>query len=143
VAIAAALTGTGVPVATVDVADAPAGTSALHVRCDVTDEAAARGAVAHVERELGPVSMLVCAAGVVSQRPLDELDSAEWQRVIDASLTGSYLATRATVPGMPGAVAVYSSRSPQGLRPAGYQGLRPAGSGREATTQPRKPVRKA
>jgi NAD(P)-dependent dehydrogenase (short-subunit alcohol dehydrogenase family) len=98
-AIAAALVERGAQVGVLDVAPST-GAGTLAVRCDVTDAAAVEAAVADVVERLGPVTLLVCAAGVVSEHPLAELAPDEWHRVVDASLTSAYLAARAVAPSM-------------------------------------------
>jgi len=70
-------------------------TGGLHVRCDVNDVTAAMDLV--VARKLGPVGALVCTAGVLTRSPVAELAPDEWDRVIDVSLKGTYLAARAAV----------------------------------------------
>jgi len=110
-AITGALTARGAKVAGLDLAEVPDGDLAL--RCDVTDPAAVDAAVAEVTQRLGPVRMLVCAAGVNSEHPLAELEPAEWHRVVDVSLTSAFLAARAVAPSMAaaggGAIVMMSS----------------------------------
>jgi NAD(P)-dependent dehydrogenase (short-subunit alcohol dehydrogenase family) len=67
---------------------------------DVTDEAGLAAAVARVHATHGAIAGLVCAAGVVSEAPLAELTLTEWRRVVDVSLTGTFLTLRAVLPGM-------------------------------------------
>jgi NAD(P)-dependent dehydrogenase (short-subunit alcohol dehydrogenase family) len=67
---------------------------------DVTDEAQIRAAVARAQSAHGAIDGLICAAGVVSEAPLAELTLAEWRRIVDVSLTGTFLALRAVLPGM-------------------------------------------
>jgi NAD(P)-dependent dehydrogenase (short-subunit alcohol dehydrogenase family) len=80
---------------------------------DVTDEASVAAAVAHARSVYGEIDGLVCAAGVVSESPLAEMTLAEWRRVVDVSLTGTFLAIRAVLPGMiaakRGKIVAYSS----------------------------------
>lgn len=97
-AVAAALTERGARVATLDVAPSDAG--ALHEVCDVADPVAVAAAVGRIVAELGPIGRLVCAAGVVSEHPVTELSLAEWNRVVDVSLTGAFVAVQAVVPSM-------------------------------------------
>ena len=68
--------------------------------CDVTDEASVAAAIAHARSVYGEIDGLVCSAGVVSEAPLHEMTLAEWRRVVDVSLTGTFLAMRAVLPGM-------------------------------------------
>lgn len=85
----------------------------MSVECDVTHPDEVAGAVAELESELGPTRFLVCAAGVVSERKLAELEPAEWRRVVGVSLDGAFAALRAVVPGMQarrsGSVVAFSS----------------------------------
>lgn len=80
---------------------------------DITEETGITAAVAHVRSVYGEIDGLVCAAGVVSEAPLAEMTLAEWRRVVDVSLTGTFLAMRAVLPGMTaakrGKIVAYSS----------------------------------
>ena len=67
---------------------------------DVTDEASVAAAVAHARSVYGEIDGLVCAAGVVSEAPVADMTLAEWRRVVDVSLTGTFLTLRAVLPGM-------------------------------------------
>jgi NAD(P)-dependent dehydrogenase (short-subunit alcohol dehydrogenase family) len=96
-AVTAALSRRGIRTAVLDPA-ASGGPPAL--RCDVRDPAAVEAAVSWVEEDLGPVRYLVCAAGVVSEAPLGELDPAEFRRVVEVSLYGTFHAFRAVLPRM-------------------------------------------
>jgi 3-oxoacyl-[acyl-carrier protein] reductase len=66
---------------------------------DVTD----REQVAALVERIGPVAILVNnAGGVVGQvgRPLEEVQDEDWQAVVDANLTSTFVCTRAVVPAM-------------------------------------------
>jgi NAD(P)-dependent dehydrogenase (short-subunit alcohol dehydrogenase family) len=41
---------------------------------------------------------VVCSAGVVSEHPIEDLGPEEWHRIVDASLTGTYLTMHHAVP---------------------------------------------
>ena len=97
-AICAALVGNGALVASVARTDSASAT--INVRCDVTKEEDVASAVREVEDRLGRITLLVCSAGVVTESPVTELPLAEWRRVLDVSLTGTFLACRAVVPSM-------------------------------------------
>jgi 3-oxoacyl-[acyl-carrier protein] reductase len=59
--------------------------------------------VAALVERIGPVSILVNnAGGVVGQvgHPLEEVSDEDWQAVVDANLTSTFVCTRAVVPGM-------------------------------------------
>ena len=97
-AIGAALAERGARVASLDLHAGPA--SPLALECDLTDPEAVATSIGEVESSLGDVGLLVCASGVVSERPVVELHPDEWHRVVDASLTATYLATRAVLASM-------------------------------------------
>jgi len=110
-ATAAALADAGVRTAGIDLR--AGGAATLDLVADVGDPAAVEAAVARVVAELGAPGALVCAAGVVSELPLVELEPAEWRRVLDASLTSSFLLARAVAPHLVarggGAIAMLST----------------------------------
>ena len=62
---------------------------------DVTDEDRVEDAVASVDEESGGIQVLVNAAGVLTQAPLEELTTADWARVMAIDLTGVFLVMRA------------------------------------------------
>jgi 3-oxoacyl-[acyl-carrier protein] reductase len=87
------LTAQGVQVAALDrtASDEP---GAVHV--DVSDEESVNRAVALVRRELGPIDILVNAAGIAAGGPLDGPDFiATWQQTLAVNLTGTMLMVRA------------------------------------------------
>jgi NAD(P)-dependent dehydrogenase (short-subunit alcohol dehydrogenase family) len=67
---------------------------------DVTDGRFVADALVRVRHELGVPTAVVSAAGVVSEASIAELTEEEWRRIVDASLTGTFLLFRATVPAM-------------------------------------------
>ncbi|MGH8969343.1 MAG: SDR family NAD(P)-dependent oxidoreductase, partial [Actinomycetes bacterium] len=78
------------------------GTKAVSVPADVTDPGQVRGAVSTVERDLGPVDLLVSNAGArdrAAATPWDA-DADDWWRVVTTNLRGPALVARAVVPGM-------------------------------------------
>ena len=76
------------------------GVPALGVRADISDEASVDTAVAAVESALPPVIGLVNVAGVSSPVPFLEVTTAEWDRVFDVNMRGTFLVTRRVVPAM-------------------------------------------
>ncbi|MER2136159.1 MAG: SDR family oxidoreductase [Arthrobacter sp.] len=63
-------------------------------RFDVTDAAEAADGVAWVEREVGPLQILVNNAGVQHRVPMLELDVEDWERVMRTNLTSAFLVGR-------------------------------------------------
>lgn len=64
--------------------------------CDVGDEASVAAAFA----ALGPVDILVNNAGQVETAPLAKTSLESWQRLLNVNLTGTFLCSRAVLPGM-------------------------------------------
>jgi NAD(P)-dependent dehydrogenase (short-subunit alcohol dehydrogenase family) len=68
---------------------------------DVTDREAVTSAVDRVERELGPIDLLVNNAGVLERGgPAWERQPDEWWRVFEVNVLGSFLPMRAVLPRM-------------------------------------------
>jgi 2-hydroxycyclohexanecarboxyl-CoA dehydrogenase len=67
---------------------------------DVTDEAAVDRALAAVEATLPPVIGLANVAGVSSPVDFLEVTTAEWDRVFDVNMRGTFFVTRRAVPSM-------------------------------------------
>ena len=79
------------------------GGEAVAVLADVTDEASAEAAVAHVVDHFGAVDILVNAVGgsTIIERPnatLDELSFDDWQKLIAFNLSGTFLFCHAVIP---------------------------------------------
>ena len=73
--------------------------------CNALDEADVNATVASVVQELGRIDILVNAVGgstIIgkSSAPVEELSFADWQKLIDFNLTGTFLFTHAVVPVM-------------------------------------------
>jgi NAD(P)-dependent dehydrogenase (short-subunit alcohol dehydrogenase family) len=77
------------------------GLEAIGVGCDVADPTAVRALPALIG-PLARVDVLVCAAGVMSQRTAKTLrtDDAEWRRVMSVNLDGAFTVISTFVPGM-------------------------------------------
>ena len=95
-AAAALLRARGAQVAAFDLDPSGAPEGVLGLAGDVTDSAQADAAVAQVERELGPLDVLVCCAGVGgdSLHTVDVGDD-EWRRVFAINLDGVFFFDRA------------------------------------------------
>ncbi|MDP3135277.1 MAG: SDR family NAD(P)-dependent oxidoreductase [Burkholderiaceae bacterium] len=65
---------------------------------DVTDEGAVRQAVSRFAAEVGGIDGLVHCAGIVLIKPTGEITLAEWKRVIDVNLTGTFVVCQAVLP---------------------------------------------
>jgi 3-oxoacyl-[acyl-carrier protein] reductase len=77
-----------------------AGRKALPVQADVSRAKAVARMVATVERELGPVDILLNNAGIVSHKPLAEITEADWDEMLGVNLKSAFLVTQQVLPGM-------------------------------------------
>lgn len=66
----------------------------LGVRCDVTSQSSVDAAFEQVERELGPVEVLVANAGITKDTLLMRMSDDDWQQVLDTNLTGTFRVVR-------------------------------------------------
>ena len=77
------------------------GPACLGLRLDVTDDASVRAGVEQAAEHWGRVDILVNNAGVSGySTPVWETTDANWQRVLDLNLTGTFRMCRAVVPHM-------------------------------------------
>ena len=74
---------------------------ALAIEGDVSSSAQVTAAVGEAERELGPIDVLVCSAGVpgASLTTVDVTDE-EWRKVMAINTDGVFFCNRAVLPGM-------------------------------------------
>ncbi|TMH21585.1 MAG: SDR family NAD(P)-dependent oxidoreductase, partial [Betaproteobacteria bacterium] len=91
--------------------DAPAGervaaeVGGLAVRTDVSEEASVAEMARRTLERYGRIDILVNNAAIfatvpMSRAPFDEIDPAEWDRMMAVNLRGAWLASRAVIPQM-------------------------------------------
>jgi 2-deoxy-D-gluconate 3-dehydrogenase len=68
-----------------------AGVRAITIQLDVTRRADLRPAMEQVERDLGPVSILVNNAGIAIMRSALKFDAEDWDRTIETNLNSCFL----------------------------------------------------
>jgi NAD(P)-dependent dehydrogenase (short-subunit alcohol dehydrogenase family) len=66
----------------------------------VTADLADRDQISAMVGEIGPVGLLVCNAAYMTMAPLVEHDEADWWRVVDTNLSGTFHLVQAVLPGM-------------------------------------------
>jgi 2-dehydro-3-deoxy-D-gluconate 5-dehydrogenase len=71
------------------------GARGIAIQADIADVAQIEPAVARVERELGPMGILVNNAGIGLIKPSLEVPLEEWNRVIEINLTACFLLSQA------------------------------------------------
>ena len=90
----------GARVATLDLRAEP-NDGILAIAGDVSRSADVDAAVDRVERELGPIDVLVCAAGIAgASLPTLEVSDDEWRRVLAINADGVFYCNRAAARGM-------------------------------------------
>jgi NAD(P)-dependent dehydrogenase (short-subunit alcohol dehydrogenase family) len=96
-AIANRLRADGCHVATLDLNPSDA---EFAYTADVTDRAAVESALTAIRTELGPVTILVNAAGLDGFKRFLDIDFDTWQRVINVNLNGVFHCIQAVLPDM-------------------------------------------
>ncbi|NKY33525.1 SDR family oxidoreductase [Nocardia speluncae] len=118
-AIAQRLRSDGFHVAALD-RNASAGDDSAY-RADVTDPDSLAAALGTIREKLGPVTVLVNAAGVDGFKRFQNIDFAEWKRVIEVNLHGVFHTIQAVLPDMVeagwGRIVNISSSSAQSGQP--------------------------
>jgi 3-oxoacyl-[acyl-carrier protein] reductase len=119
-----------------------AGARALDVAADVTRFDEIEAMRHYVERELGPIDVLVANAGASLTHPhlpIEEITEEGWRASVDANLTATFLTVKSVLPGMKerrrGSIVTMSSaaaRRPSGLSPIPYTAAK---AGIQALTQ--------
>ncbi len=99
-AVASRLASEGAAVASFDL-QAAAADGVLALAGDVSKSADVDDAVERAEKELGPLDVLVCSAGVPGDSlPSLEISDEEWRRVLAINTDGVFYCNRAVAPGM-------------------------------------------
>ena len=96
-AVARRLRADGLDVATIDLR--PSDTD-LAFTADVTDRAQVDAALSGIRSRLGPVTVLVNAAGLDGFKRFGNITFEDWQRVIDVNLNGVFHTIQAVLPDM-------------------------------------------
>jgi 3-oxoacyl-[acyl-carrier protein] reductase len=99
-AAAAALAEAGASLALADVKEPPVPEGALAAAVDVTRRDDVFAMVARTVERFGRLDILVNVAGVVSTGSAVTLEEAEWDRVLDINLKGTFLCCQAAIPAM-------------------------------------------
>jgi len=77
-----------------------AGGTATAFGCDVSNESAVGDAVSAAVNALGSPNLLCNVAGIGKFAHSEELDLAEWNRILAVNLTGTFLMCRAVLPNL-------------------------------------------
>ena len=137
-ATAEALAAEGARVAVLDIdGDSAAATAeaigpaALAAALDVTHAEAVAAAMDWVAATAGGFDILVTSAAIALNAPILETDAADWRRVIETNLTGTFLASRAAgrIMAAAGAGRIVHVSSVNGLRAVTGRGAYAAAKG--------------
>ena len=70
------------------------------IPCDAADPAQVREAVRQAEAAVGPLTVLVCNAGIAQSKLFTDLTDEDWRRMMGVDLDGPFYFSRAVLPGM-------------------------------------------
>lgn len=73
---------------------------AIAVRADVADKAEVDAMVTEARARFGPIAVLVNNAGIAQIKPFLDISPAEWQRMLDVHVKGTFLCSQAVIPDM-------------------------------------------
>jgi 2-hydroxycyclohexanecarboxyl-CoA dehydrogenase len=96
-AVARRLRADGLDVATIDLSPSEA---EFAYTADVTDRVAVHEAFDAIRARLGPVTVLVNAAGLEKFKRFTDISFEDWQRVVDVNLNGVFHCVQAVLPDM-------------------------------------------
>ncbi len=124
-AVAGRLAAEGATVVTADLAG-----TAGDLVCDVADHEDCQRAVATVLEHHGQLDVLVNVAGIAMPRMVATMTPAEWRRVLDVNLTGTFFLSQAALPALRAARgAIVNTASVAGLRATPYNAAYSASKG--------------
>jgi NAD(P)-dependent dehydrogenase (short-subunit alcohol dehydrogenase family) len=83
---------------------------------DVTDAESLESCCAEIAARQGAIDAAVTCAGITTVGPSDRLDPADWRRILDVDLTGTFLTCRAAATRMPAGGAIVTLASVAALR---------------------------
>jgi NAD(P)-dependent dehydrogenase (short-subunit alcohol dehydrogenase family) len=103
------------------------------VEADVADEAAVQRAVRQAADMAPRIDLWIYAVGDIAASKVAEMSSQDWRRILDANLTGAYLAARHSLPLLAqGAHMVFVGAVSERLRLPGLSAYAAAKAGIEA-----------
>ncbi len=75
-----------------------AGGKAIHVVCDISDQAQVKAMVAEVAERLGGIDILINNAATYARHPWTEITEEAWDEVLDTNLKGYFMCAQAAFP---------------------------------------------
>lgn len=98
------------------------GTRHASLACDVSDEVQVIAGFDHARQFLGSIDALVTSAGVVDTTPLLDLTVAQFRRIQDVNLLGTWLCLREAARHMQAGARICTIASIAGIRGGGLSG---------------------
>jgi 2-hydroxycyclohexanecarboxyl-CoA dehydrogenase len=77
-----------------------AGGKALALRASITDRGQVTAAVARLRQAFGPVTIVVNNAGISNFIPFEELVEADWEKMMQVNVIGTFIVTQVVLPDM-------------------------------------------
>jgi gluconate 5-dehydrogenase len=93
-AIVDAFRAQGAQVAVIDVQEGE------HIRADLRDAEAARGAMRAAAEQLGGIDVFVHSAGINRRKPIEEYSDADWDDIVAINLSSAFYTAQAVLPAM-------------------------------------------
>ena len=76
------------------------GINTFGARFDVTNEIEVKKAIDTLENKIAPIDILVNNAGIIKRTPLEEMEVADFKKVIDVDLVSPFIVSKHVVKGM-------------------------------------------
>jgi 2-hydroxycyclohexanecarboxyl-CoA dehydrogenase len=77
-----------------------AGGKAIALQASISDRAQVNAAVAKLRQTFGPVTILVNNAGITGFVPFEDLTDAQWDKMMEINLKGTFIVTQVVLPDM-------------------------------------------
>ena len=77
-----------------------AGGKAIPLQASIADREQVKAAVAKLRETFGPITILVNNAGITGFVPFEELTDAQWDKMMEVNLKGTFIVTQVVLPDM-------------------------------------------
>ena len=77
-----------------------AGGKAIPLQASITDRGQVKAALAKLREAFGPVTILVNNAGITGFIPFEELTDAQWDKMFEVNVKGTFIVTQLALPDM-------------------------------------------
>lgn len=76
------------------------GGKAIALQADITDRGQVKAAIDKLRSSLGAITILVNNAGITGFVPFEEITDAQWDRMMEVNLKGTFIVTQVVLPDM-------------------------------------------